>query len=241
MIRFVGIPLVVGLLVVSLGACGGKDDSEQGLTHTTRSVEPDASWVDDGLDAAAPPDVAAPPADGGACPLEVVDLPSGTWMPRKPPRDSNACGAGQTSKVTAACEFTNSECATLGSAYAACIYCLYSRETDATYALRTYLPAVKREPINYRGYALRTGASETCGQALEDYAACLEAACACATANTRATCVTRARSGACKTIGVGTACIGQDAAKFLQPIIERGDFATQTEATTMAKVFCGGT
>jgi hypothetical protein len=104
-----------------IAACGGKDDSEQGLTHTTRSVEPDASWVDDGLDATASADIGAPVGDAGACPLEVVDLPSGTWMPRKPPRDANTCAAGQTSKVMAACEFSNSQCATLGAAQAACI------------------------------------------------------------------------------------------------------------------------
>ncbi len=233
--------LLVGALFggALAAACGGKDDSEQTATHTTRTVEPDASWVDDGVVPALPEDAGAD-VDASTCPLEVVDLPSGTWMPRKPPRDATACGAGETGTVITSCEFAKSQCASLAASYVPCFYCIYSRETEATYGMRTFVAAAQRERINYRGYVLRTGGTAACGERLEDYAACLDAACACASEGRRAACVTRAKTGACKNIAVGTACIGQDAAKLLQPIVERGDFANATEATTIAKAFCGG-
>ena len=112
---------------------------------------------------------------------------------------------------------------------------------DSTYALRTYVSSAERERINYRGYVLRAGGTAQCGEALEDYAACLDAACSCASENRKVTCLAKAKAGACRNIAVGTSCIGQDVAKFVQPIVERGDFVNEVEATTMATAFCGGT
>ncbi len=227
------------LAVLALAAgCGGTSTVETPNT-TSQKSSPEARWVDEPLPVDAGPDV-----DSGACPPSSVSYLLGSWMPRKPPRDvPTACGAGQTLAIVTPCELKVGQCRDFGVELAACVYCLYGRETDASYALRSNIEGSER--LNVRGYALLAGAGATCAEALDDFQGCMQLACDCANDARKAACLSKARNGACvaRNEGVTAACstvASMQTAKFLRPIIETGAFPTEAAAVTMAKAFCGG-
>jgi hypothetical protein len=233
--RIIAASCAAALLILGAFAC--KEAPSENTATATKVVLPDAEWLDDAEA------VTEPPIDAGepdACPRASAAYPPGTWLPRKPPRDGAfACESGQTSTAVAACEFQEGTCSTLGAKYVPCFFCLYTRETEANLGFRVFVPEAGVERLNFRGYALRAGASEACADALDDYAACLDVACAC---SRKATCYKKAKTGPCAKASdaIAAACESHAAATFLRPIIEANAFSTEDEAITMAKAFCGG-
>lgn len=228
--------LAAAALASAFAACGSDSDSTS-LASTTVVVPADASWVDDapaGDASEADVEAAAPIT----CPPASVDYVSGGWLPRKPPRDTtSSCTGTQTSDIIDACEMGVGTCGTYAGS--PCFVCMYSRDTDATYGFRTYVAALKSERLNYRGYALRTGAPATCADALEDYAGCMVWACTCSSTK-RPNCLLKATTTTCaqRSTAAASSCQGHPAETFLRPVIE-ADSLTHSEAVAFAKAFCG--
>lgn len=241
---------LVSLLALTLplsSGCGG--GSEDTTVVTTERRAPATRWVDD----PAPVVDAGPRTDASTCPADTVDYRAGSYLPRRPPRDSTtACAPGQVTTIVTPCELDVGVCGDFPATLAPCLYCLFGRESDASYGLRvapnpTILDRAgsDRDRLNVRGYTLRVGGSETCGNALEDYLGCLDQACVCAPQTRLTSCLSKAAVGACNTWGeaVDSICAtgaSKAAATLLRPVIERGQFASESEAATVGKSFCGG-
>jgi hypothetical protein len=230
-------------------ACSGATTTDTPAAASERSA-PEARAIDE----AAPDDAidaSAPAADAGStCPPASIDYALRSWLPAKPPRVvPTACAAGQTLAIMTPCELGVGACGDFDPSLGPCLYCLYGRETDATYGLRTHVAAADAgagaDRLNVRGYALLAGAATECAEALEDYEGCVELACACANRARRTTCIAKARSGACgaRRQAVDSACAAGDSAAasaIARPVIEAGHFTTESGAVTMAQAFCGG-
>ena len=232
--------VALGLAAALMGAaaCGGQSTAGDTTTTTTatEAVAPDASWVE----------TPATTTDAGpttVCPPSQVTFTTGTYLPRKPPRQLSACAAGQVTEILGPCEVGVGVCGNFAAKTQPCLSCLFARHPDATFGYRVFTPEAPNGRLNVRGYALRAGAPEACANAIEDYRSCLDAACTCAGASRTESCYTKAVSAGCKATGdaaVAT-CAKHPAEALLRPIVEADGLGDEAAAVAMGKAFCGGT
>ena len=231
-----GAVVTAGALAV---ACGGSSTTDP--VTTTTVTAPEVTWVDP--PAPEPVDAGAPKSDAAAaCPPATVAYPGDAYLPRHPPRAANVCGAGQTTAIMSACETGSGlTCSGFSGAAIPCLSCLYGLATDATYGFRVFAPAYGASLLNVRGYALLKGESESCADALEDYAGCMTNACACATATRKTACFGKAKTPCSAwSKAVDAACPSGGATADLRAFVEAGAFGAASDTVLVAAAFCGG-